>query len=1023
MEALATAGRDGRKALSNKTRKLVEAAAMISETLKTLESDLLSKAVRMASPSRDAGMGTAANAGQPTRSDGSTGSSDKLQVQASQSQSQQSLASASHASVQPQQQTATHNSRLRAQQHNGPTQRQTARQTRRAVELHTSSRTAANRRSTKSAKAPAHQRANVHHGENVRSIFGANANIFSPQQPQADTQQPSSAKDAVIVSDQAVQPVPVLPVAVAVPPELEHENAMLRVHQQQQQQPGCSLGLTADPTTPSAAQDHQQIQSLQTRVAQLESDLAKAKAQAQDATYQSTTLAAKGDSLHTQNHELQMKLSRQALEMKAMCEQNDMLRGESRRLQDEGSQLKAQLAEMSDALDCANSAKITAVDPTLSAWLPSQETARDSLLSIINDRIRGISSKQAGYQSSQSNGNRTAVSSIMRQLDTLSKSMHAIVRLVQSSTPSPNTHQFLTTCAEMVDLLLAICDDVCLSFEDSLQIDQRIERLRDESTQIRVEAERMVQSMTERFHTDTAALEQERTVLRDQVAALTRDLTMARQSQSDLATTVDSLTTLNKELKRVNAELENQLESSTVSSDDRGKQAAAAAAKLLPVDVGDFALPTVADLAHTDKIKSLQDANHGLQSHVDYLEKTIEKWKGENESLREALRRHDERLQAKEAESHRLAKKVSVLETAVGDEQLRTSKAMELVKTLKDDVHKMRRSAPESRWQAAHDAGGERDVDRGGQTSDLERAFEERVAAIHQKQQRSGSPGRGGHGPSSKAAAAAMAAAATVGLGSQGGNDFSSLFGRLLSSAGSTGDAFEIEALLRLIKDNESTSQQLAKFGETIEEMINRIKSLEDDNQQLRQRASAIKDKMRSRESAWVDKLKSLRRDYTKSVDDCQQLDQVLADYERQFSNILVFTDGIAKIEAPPAGHPYPFASVFAMLSNEYVAATHQSALLQQRVGELQQTIEDKEALLQGQVLTVETMSVASQELKNEIHNLQKQAEMYERRLGDAQRELKQSEDKCMMLETKLKRLLQGYKTFLAVPISSPDRS
>eukprot|EP00842_Homolaphlyctis_polyrhiza_P002699 jgi/Hompol1/342/HPOL_004244-RA len=532
-------------------------------------------------------------------------------------------------------------------------------------------------------------------------------------------------------------------------------------------------------------------------------------------------------------------------------------------------------------------------------------------------------------------------------------------------------------CAELVDHISQMCDDLCTSLAESLVIDERIERLREESAQVRHETEKTVREMSERFSTERTVQMQENDSLRHQIQSITADLDSMRRANAELQASLASSVISSKQLQATNDELLTQLQAvgTTHNKHDHPQK------ETVPIVV----LPdVVADLskeAHTQEIRDLQSTNQSLKRHIDFLDATIAEWKHENESLRESLSCCESKWQSKEAEYHRLLKKASQLESAVQDERLKNKKAVELVKTIKEDLRRVQRQHPiefesVSQTQPALSRGGNMPA------SDLEHLFEERVADI----QKAASPIR----------AANMTAESSLNLETR---EF--LAGIM---ANQSGDSSEIDKLLRLIKGSENTSIQLANFGHVVEELT-------EENKVLREAARENQEKQQRREDSWLSKIEELRDDYAKSVGDCEQLDAVLSDYEKQFGNILIFTANISNIASPEEGHPYPFAALFSQLNNEYATATHHSALLQQRVTELQQTVEAKESQLQTQIAALDTMSLNSQQQKGEIHDLQRQNESLARKLDELKREMRECHESRKTLEHKLKKIVSMFKT------------
>nr|KAJ3420688.1 hypothetical protein HK105_005380 [Polyrhizophydium stewartii] len=850
-------------------------------------------------------------------------------------------------------------------------------------------------------------------GENVRSIFASQG-----QQPIFGPRETSNAVEHVAKTD----PARVSAETLARMAQLEQENTALRrvLSESQMQTPAPMTQIqlphsreirtsaehlaTPDIPPPLAAYPTVQPQMpvfqatrsaaeagrLVARIEQLEAELAQSKAQCQDAMYQSTTLATKCDALQAQNHDLHMRHSRQALEMKSLSEQNEMLRSESKRMHQAEAGLKTQISELKDALEKARGEPRAANDSVQAPHSPdpparhtlaresemtaSQQETRDNLVKLADSRLRWLSERRKEYMHSGTASRLSSGPSIFKQLDLLTASHQSLQRLVRTCGDAPNVQSFLTACAEMLDVLSAVSSDVCASFDESIQIDHRIEHLRQESTQVRQETERTVGELTERYHAETAALRGENETLRQHAVALTTEIDQLRRANDEVRASMGMVVAANKEMRSIIDDLQRrQIEIKTAI--EPATPSLPAPKHPLVASLEEMQTNAASESATADAIKDLEAANKSLKSHIAYLEKTIAEWRSENELVRDALKHSEAKLRARDAEQGKLISRIGALENAVHDERLRTQKAV-------DDAGGEGLMTPDSQSS------------EGASMANLERAFQTHIAAI-----------KSAASPQHRAPAAELDAL-LAGL-----------------TGDSAGDAFEVGALLQLLRDNDNTSQQLAKFGQIVEDMIERANALAEENESLKERMAASKTKHRTRETAWLAKIKTLKQDYARSAADCQQLDQVLSDYDKQFSNMLVFTEGITWLSgtqpmlshgaASSGGHPFPFASVFATVVNEYVAAVHQIDMLNHRMAELQQSVETKEAQLQAQLAATETLSLAGQQHKAEIHDLQTQAEAQARRMVELQRELKQCEDARRAGEAKLRKIVTAYKAYM----------
>ncbi|KAH6573621.1 hypothetical protein BASA62_002881 [Batrachochytrium salamandrivorans] len=752
--------------------------------------------------------------------------------------------------------------------------------------------------------------------------------------------------------------------------------------------------------------------NLRNRIALLEADLDRTIHQKNDAQAQSIAMTAKYESIQARNHNLQMKISFQDREMKALSEQNEMMRRASQRARETEAALQSQIIKLVSETQTATTihqtplntkpapvstvASTPGIDPT--HVLQMDDSTKNCLLKMIDERMRWVSSTRDKYQSSDVT-DRAGVIDALRQLDTVMATFHGIQRIVQCIKNTTDVNQAYLFCTQVVEGISAISKGVCATLEESQLIDQRISRLFEESTQIRKRAEHTIHDMTVQFQVSHTAMRHEMDLLGNRLNATIAERDSLRETNTNLTNSTSSVVSSNTELRKLN---KNLLKKCT----ERDSTKPVPEPTPTPVNV---AVPVpvfvkMEDLqTHSDQMEQnycpppIHELNQSLKSHVEYLEKTITDWREENESLRLLLQQSETMVKSKDAESTQYMQQIMDLQTGIEDERLKTKKAVELVKSIKHDKNGTQEYDPCDTEREHH-----RDLPHGLQydglghgppttTVELERVFDEHVAKFKKPSTRLNE------------------------MSSAGQSEIYTMLEKALVGEAGACNGFGADALFKLVRDSETSSAQLADLGHAIEDAVSKSKILTDENQNLKDRIRADRTKMRSRESAWLEKIKSLRQDYTKCVDDCRQLDEVLADYEKQFSSILIFSSKMnaANTDPPGAGHPYPFATLFAHLDSVYVSVTHHAESLHQRVNELQECVSSKETQLQAQTTATETISIKGQEQTSKIHDLQRQGELHAHKLEQLKQDLEQSEDARKKAESKLKKVVTAYKTFM----------
>ena len=543
-----------------------------------------------------------------------------------------------------------------------------------------------------------------------------------------------------------------------------------------------------------------------TRIAALEQELATVYATTESSItmYKSQilTLQSKCVSLEVSNADLKSQLSRMNAETSSLTDQNEILRTENRRLQDEESKLRQKIFELSSTNQKRNSESVSSLQQFEASLEDAQLKQR--VIANIDQKLRDVSDRVDKYNTSSSLSVNTAHKHIvLKRLETISTSFQTLKRFANAAGVTMQSLPLLSICAELTQLLTYSFTDTCESYEESLDIDMRIEKLRTESVQVRQETERTISEMRSRYEHDINEAKQEGDVLRGRVEGLNleigrlngendnlrkrsvrdsaedynavkrdndllqtrlegliRDLESARSESDRLKSNADGLSKLNKELLETvqlkEAAKEKELEDDGAISDDGHSQ-------------------------YRERIQVLELMNHSLKSHIAYLEGAIAEWKLENSKLTKSLQRLETERVEKNAETTALSMKLHQADSALQIETLEVKKAHELIKSLKTQL---RASSSSENATVLFEVDAE--------AHRMESAFNEQVNRMKTRF----SPVPPSHVPQNTAA--------------------SSTIDNILSSSIS-GDAVELGSILRVIKESDSTADQWSKFGAAIE--------------------------------------------------------------------------------------------------------------------------------------------------------------------------------------------------------------
>ena len=371
------------------------------------------------------------------------------------------------------------------------------------------------------------------------------------------------------------------------------------------------------------------------------------------------------DSIKRQNHELQMRVSRQELEMKALLEQNDILRTENRRISELEYQLQLRVFELSQPKQPKNPQVDSILDP-------SDIVSQERIIQQLDEQIGRLAAHYYQAKEKEQDG---------KHLETFQDCFESLKKVVRSiSTGSPKA--LLSACKLVAGVA---CDSMAITssaLKESQNLGSRLDKLKSESISVGLEATETIQKLNVSHEQKIQTLEGTSKKLKTQLAGITEKYQQL-QEQNEL-------------LSRANQKL------------------AAKNQYLIPLAERPDAVPEVAIFsdpqakATIQQIEALNERNNSLQVHIDHLSSTIESWKNENSLLlQDVTKLRDEKSQL-ERDAIKHLEKIAELDNLVKDEKLTSSKAAELIKSLQQDLENAQKkpvqyTIPDTRGPAVAD--------------------------------------------------------------------------------------------------------------------------------------------------------------------------------------------------------------------------------------------------------------------------------------------------------------------------------
>ncbi|KAJ3281600.1 hypothetical protein HK104_011370 [Borealophlyctis nickersoniae] len=695
--------------------------------------------------------------------------------------------------------------------------------------------------------------------------------------------------------------------------------------------------------------------------------------------------------------ELHMRVSRQNMELKSLLEQNSILRKENKRLIEQEVGLKRRLLEVEaeveagrNSMDRDDGRGSTSGSSHTRARTPNKvdEEARQGLLRLIEDEIRRIGDKKRQITSTHVGGGRSRHADVdwslsaglsfasPRILDAMVMSLDNARLAVSSAHYAANPQQFLSTCGEVVQVVVTCAGAIHLALEDSVLVDERIQRIREDSVKVREETERTIRDLADRYAADVRTLQGDNRTLEQNLITIQKDLAKIKQEYADERARRKQLEATREADRDLASAREKSLIEETSAAVEQTATAAVLDSELRLKD-------------HVARIDDLTAENTRLKAHAEVLERTIAEWKTECATLRDAL--HKTELAPVEVDEKvmKLQGLVDKLEERVEDEKLKNRKAAELIKSFKEDLEVAKKDA--ERVKVAEEANGPSSLE------ELEHTMKERLDDLERR-------GR----------------VSNTYLGDLLNGQETDVLAGLFSSGG-LGNAQDVEALLALLKENQDTADQLSQLSGMIEDQVKRANTLKSENATLADALSETKDKLKLREEAWLGKFETLQSALESIRKQHTDVETLLLGYEKQYKAVALLvhdTDADTPSDCLRSegggscdhGHPYPFATRFSHLHNLYVSSKHSMSLLHQKLADLARTAEER-------LTRVESLEGQHAETREEAERAKREAEERGRRVAELEKTLGQVEEQKRAAESKLKRIVNGCKVLMGGPV------
>ncbi|KAJ3365209.1 hypothetical protein HDU91_002268 [Kappamyces sp. JEL0680] len=411
------------------------------------------------------------------------------------------------------------------------------------------------------------------------------------------------------------------------------------------------------------------IEKYTSRITQLELDLAESTHCLKEWKLSHSGRTSKYDVLKHQHQDLQMRASRQELEMKSLIEQNEILRSESRRMTEVESALRLKIVELSQP----------APHPAPPSLDPSDQVLQERIVQQIDQQLGWIS-----VHLFESNDRQTS----HNHLTTYQESLEAVKKSTKSATLC-TPKSILNLCQTVTTVLTSALTNGWELLRDGEQFETKFERLKAESLLLNQEATVTIQKLKQSHEESTRDLTASNKKMKHQLKSITEKY---QQLQSQL----EELIATNHELSEEN-------------------QALVLLAQRPQVHPEVVLMPDGQNGVFEKQLEELQKRNRDLHIHIDTLGQTIEGWKEENSTIQNELAVVRQEKAGLEREQLQSIKKMGDVMNQLEDEKLRSQKAAELAKSL------------QSQLDAANDDGASK---RSDYAPTLEHIMQEQLHAI-----------------------------------------------------------------------------------------------------------------------------------------------------------------------------------------------------------------------------------------------------------------------------------------------------
>ncbi|KAJ3048588.1 hypothetical protein HK097_010403, partial [Rhizophlyctis rosea] len=477
------------------------------------------------------------------------------------------------------------------------------------------------------------------------------------------------------------------------------------------------------------AGDNGAVAFLRTKVTHLEKESEKLKKVVEESRNDKgeealVEMTGRCEVLQNDVHDLQMRLSRQNMELKSLLEQNSILRKENKRLiEQEGILKKKLLASEVEGLIKDKSRAASPQHDIGRCMTPVEREGMERLSVLVENEIRSLEEK--GHEMAVAQ--RRADRSIAHTVDWLSSGLFQAPHLIEGMVKSlkhlkesmangtepqnQHRHQILTVGSEILHTVSTCAKAIQSVWKESSELDARIHRIREDSVKIRQEAEETIEDLTNQYAEDVRALEkgnraleanlvamrgeldkihtkyvEERRTLNEKISVLQQHCQHVDQRNHNLESHIqpmeEEIARL-REVERVSKETERDLEYRYKLEQKDMEHHSATIEHEASTAVMD-AERRIKDL--TRQLDAVTEDNIKFKSQIDCLERQIGEWKTENATLKDTLGKR-EALPIETGEGIiKLQSTIAKLQTKIEDEKLKNRKAAELIGSLNEGI-------------------------------------------------------------------------------------------------------------------------------------------------------------------------------------------------------------------------------------------------------------------------------------------------------------------------------------------------